>query len=111
MSDADANTITKRSNRRHASAADGLVSAKDQETHSNAGDGGDDTIISPSPKIGERDKTGRTIREIYWATKKFVIYSCDPEAQIHYLLPEDYSTAEQLRRNIFCLTELRSDVE
>jgi hypothetical protein len=67
------------------------------------------TTIERFPKRGEADSEGRTIQKVYWASKKFFIYRADE--QVHYLLPDDYETAHDIRKRIFKLTGTRSNIE
>src|SRR4051812_40348533 len=69
----------------------------------------DPTIITDFPKVGEKDRSGLTIKDIYYRTRRFVLYACGSE--VHYELAEDYATAEKLRKSIFGLIELRSSIE
>jgi hypothetical protein len=67
------------------------------------------TVIATCPHVGDKDPAGRVITDIYWGTKKFVIYQADKT--VRYILPDDYKTAEELRRNIFGLIDVRSNIE
>jgi hypothetical protein len=69
----------------------------------------DSATIDTPLQIGGKDPAGRTIDNIYWSTRKFAVYQAD--GLVRYMLPDDYATAQKLRRNIFPLTDLRSNVE
>src|SRR5687767_4731001 len=69
----------------------------------------DKTVINEKLQRGSPDTNGATIQDIYWNTRKFVIY--EAEDQVRYLLPDDYKTARALRRRLANLGGLRASIE
>ncbi|MGH9896309.1 MAG: hypothetical protein ACREA0_30815, partial [bacterium] len=65
--------------------------------------------LSKAIGAGGRDGSGRSITEIYWSTKKFILYEAD--GQVRYIQPNDYETARALREKSFRLEALRANIE
>lgn len=84
-----------------------------QQEQESLGEGAHGTDISDAQlkkyQPGQRDETGCEIKDVYVATKKFILYDCGGKTR--YVLPDDYETARKLRKKIAGLGGLRASID
>jgi hypothetical protein len=84
------------------------VPTKTDASHDDVGSRAGEEIRNPC-KVGDKDPSGGSIKNVFSSTRQFIIYEADNQVRVQ--LPDNYAAAKLLRTKITELGGLRASIE